>query len=290
MSHQTTNALYVYDIVLSCQHNSFETVKKAAQEWAKAWVFQKEEGDEVKDPETQKGFLHWQCRWSLIKPQRKQELVRKLRTYGLKFSEAAIRPTSSAVAGTKAQFQYAMKADTRVEGPWTDKDIEKFLNKGVRWINEHGIEPWQESILESLKEYDHRSINMLIDTRGNLGKTNFEDWLEYYEHSFALWWDDDSKRMMESAYANAGRKCFTIGIPRAVNAKEFKSFWSMCENLKDGRVIDGRYKAKRQRMERPHIWIFSNTLPSMGDMSLDRWKFWTVEDRELVPYDITGDE
>lgn len=269
--------LYLYDVTLSCQHNTFETVKKVLKEWAKQWVFQKEKGDET-------GYEHWQCRLSLIKARRLQEIIPKLRIAGLKFAEAAISIMST--NGVKlAAFDYAMKADTRIEGPWSDRDVEKVYTKGVKHLEASGLDPWMEEIVEMTKEYDHRHINVLVDTKGNIGKTVFEDWLEYHEKCFAVWFNADIQRMMEEAYANAGRPFYTINLPRSLDKRDMKKFWAFVENLKDGRVSDGRYKAKRIRMERPHVWIFTNSMPDLHGQSLDRWRFWQVEDRELVTYD-----
>lgn len=263
------HAISVFDLTLNIQTNTFETVKGVLEEWCKHWVFQKEKGEVT-------GYVHWQIRFSLKKKRRIQEIAPRLAIAGLKFHDTALTPTST--AGLKTGFSYVTKADTRLEGPWKDTDVEKVLTKCVAYLDKNGLDPWMQEIKDIWSEWDRRHIDVFVDTKGNSGKTTFEDWAEYHEHAFSLWYDPNIQRMMESAHANAGRPVYTIGLPRALNKKEMNDFWNFVERLKDGRTQDGRYSAKRKRMERPNVWIFTNELPDLGEMSPDRWRFWQIDD------------
>lgn len=281
----SVNPIALLDITLSCEKNSFQAVRTFLEGYFKQWIFQKERGDN--------GYEHWQIRGSAIHKRRIQEHSYKWRTrHGLKpgdvgivFSDEAISPTCNSVVGDKGRktFSYVLKEDTRIEGPWRDTDEVKVCTKSVEFLQKKGLDPWQNEILESLKNYDHRSINVLVDKRGNIGKTTFEDWLTFHGHACDLWFGP-RKDMMEEAYAMRGKSAYTINLPRALNKKEMHEFWEFIEQLKDGRVRDARYKAKRMRMERPVIWIFTNDRPLLETQSMDRWKFWEVDgDNNLVP-------
>ena len=276
-----TNQLYLWDATISCRDTPKGDVFSFMRAEASRWTFQKEKGKAD-------GYEHWQTRFSLNKKSRRKGVVIMMRSHGIKIAEDAVTPTTNAVAENKlATFSYVMKEDTRIDGPWTDKMDRKQKTAGVRWLDDdRNFKPWMNTVLESMKTYDHRAVNVLIDKTGNLGKTNFEDWCEFYDHSFAIWWDDKIEYMMNEAYANPGQKTYTIGLPRALDKKDMKQFWTLCERLKDGRLSDGRYKAKRVRVERPHIWIYTNWCPEFSQLSVDRWKFWCVDDDDcLVEYD-----
>lgn len=275
-----TTQIYLYDFTLSADTNTQGDITEFCRKNCSRWVFQKEQSVGAHN------YLHYQCRVSLTKKVRKNQMVILMRAANLKFAADAVSPTSKACADdAHAKFSYVTKEDTRVDGPWTDQKDRKWKNAGVRYIDSMGRDPWMDTIMEMLKVYDHRHINVLIDKKGNLGKTNFEDWLEFYDHAFALWYKLPMSYMMYEAYANPNHKCYTIGLARAIDKKDMKEFWTFIENLKDGRLSDDRYKAKRVRCERPHIWIFSNWVPEFYQQSHDRWRLWTVEDQELVPYE-----
>lgn len=272
------------DITLSCERNTYANVRKFLDGWCKQWIFQKEKSDS--------GYEHWQLRVSTTKKRRIAEHIYKWRgggdggsgAAGIVFAEQAVTPTSNSVFGGAARkvFQYVLKEDTRTEGPWSDRDEVKVSTKSVVWIKEHGLLPWQNSIIDSCKTYNHREINVLVDKGGNLGKTAFEDYLSFEDIACDIWFGP-VKDMTEEAYEMRGKSAYTINLPRALNKKEMNDFWCFVEHLKDGRVREPRYKSKRLRFERPVIWIFTNDRPCLKTQSMDRWRFWTVnKDKELV--------
>lgn len=271
------NAISLLDFTLSCESNTYANVRAFCDAWCKQWVFQKEKSDT--------GYEHWQLRFSAIKKRRIKDHIYNWRTKkcGLVFSEKALTPTSNSVfeGAERKVFKYVLKEDTRVEGPWSDKDEVKILTKSVQWIKDHGLDPWMREVVEISKTYDHRHINVMVDKVGNSGKTTFEDWFAFEDHGFDIWFGP-IKDMEEEVAANCGRTCYTINLPRALNKKEMSDFWQFVERLKDGRMRDARYKSKRRKMERPVIWIFTNDKPDLRGQSADRWKFYEIENEELV--------
>lgn len=102
--------LYTFDMTIwHDQCSDRGQLLKFLREHCKKWAYQLEQnGDD--------GKLHWQCRVSLIKKKRKSEFLAVL-----PFPHSSVSPSSSSVHEGQ-NFNYTMKADTRVEGPWTDKD------------------------------------------------------------------------------------------------------------------------------------------------------------------------
>lgn len=80
------------------------------REWCKHYVFQEERGDS--------GYEHWQGRVRLIKARRWNEIKGKFCPGG------NVTPTVDKQFQEKT-FTYVMKADTRVAGPWDDRDYEE---------------------------------------------------------------------------------------------------------------------------------------------------------------------
>lgn len=66
-------------------------------------------------------------------------------------------------------------------------------------------------------------------------------------------------------------------------------FYAGLECLKNGYMYDKRYSFKRRRIDRPQIWVFTNTLPAWELMSMDRWQVYEMTaDFRLEEYDVFG--
>jgi hypothetical protein len=74
-------------------------------------------------------------------------------------------------------------------------------------------------------------------------------------------------------------------MPRGMKGSKLHDFYSGIEMLKNGLIVEKRYAAKKARMNRPKIWIFTNTQPDLTLLSKDRWKLWTIDKNlSLVEY------
>ena len=85
-------------------------VAKALNGWCKKYVFQKEQGDT--------GYVHWQCRVSLIKKRRMAEVL----TIIVPKIGGHWSPTNNKVHAA-GSFNYVMKEDTKIDGPWTEQSF-----------------------------------------------------------------------------------------------------------------------------------------------------------------------
>lgn len=269
----TKHALADYELTLPYDSNlNRDPLLKIFKEYFKKWCFQKEKTD--------KGYVHWQCNGSLIKKRRLQEILPILTEAGLEFGRM------SPLHDTKSM--YCMKADTRIEGPWSDKDPEPpMLTTQIEAINDDTLYPWQKSIKESIIDYDDRTINVLYCEEGGSGKSGFSEWMEYHN----LWFEIPMMRLMEDIMQCVmcfdRKNAYCVDMPRAMKKDKLFDFYSGMECLKNGHVYDKRYKFKKRRMTRPHIWIMCNQLPDQSMLTRNRWKVWMIDGaRELAPYGV----
>lgn len=159
--------------------NHYDNESKNNQEFEnnQEYEYDSDESYEDQNLETNPGYLHIQARISTIKKTRLKQLVNDLWNANNIFCRAHIRPTSNP-AYLKGNSFYCLKAQTRVSGPYTDKD-EPEIKKPyqVKIIEESGLYPWQQYIKDKLlynyaNGNDCRKILYIILKTGAEGKTS----------------------------------------------------------------------------------------------------------------------
>lgn len=257
-----------------------ELLKVQLKQVAKKWVFQEEKGDG--------GYEHYQGRISLFKKRRKTEVMSLMRSIDMVVPNY-LAPTVAA-NHTKEAF-YAMKADTRVAGPWSDADVVK--RRVPEWeAPAGGWYPWQQKVIDSREVRCTRTINLVIDPVGNNGKSHLTMWLLMEDKACILPLLMDHKELSEAACDdlmstdNFDPRLVIMDLPRPVNKKALCGVFTAIEGIKNGLVCDRRYHFRRYMFRPPQMWVFSNRLPNMAYASGDRWKIWTIVDRDLVPANI----
>ncbi|AJP36376.1 replication-associated protein [Avon-Heathcote Estuary associated circular virus 8] len=239
---------------------------------AKKWVFQLERGDE--------GYEHYQGRMSLIKGRRKGEkhILLKL------FKETPpnyLEPTSKTEA-TKGDALYVIKEDTRLKGPWTDKDEVKVETTQLKIFKSLELRPYQRKLEEFARTFDMRKIDIIYDPIGDLGKSLFSEWMEYE----GLAEEIPPYRLMDDIFQWVATRpikpCYIVDMPRGMKKDKLGDFYSGLEVIKNGVAYDKRYNATKIRFNRPRVFVFTNTLPEFSLMSKDRWNVWEVQE----DYDI----
>lgn len=260
------NKLYVYEIRSNCDL-SIEEYKNLLKKWAKKWVFQKEQSDS--------GYIHYQGRISLIKARRESEIKNVLRRAGHLDYFQYIKPTTT--EEHKKEAFYATKEDTRIEGPFSNEDQERYIPRQIREIT--SLRPFQSSIIERANEWDTRSINVIYCEHGNMGKSILVGYLRAYGIGRALPPVNDYKDLLRMVCDLPTSNCYLFDMPRSLNKDRLYQFFSAVETIKDGYAYDDRYQFKEKVFDCPNIWIFTNTLPDFNMLSLDRWKLWTIDEK-----------
>lgn len=240
------------------------------KKWGKAWTFQKEKGDT--------GYEHYQGLISL-KVRRTVSAAKKI------IAETSVLPqyfepiaNSNIKAGTEAF--YASKPDTRIDGPWTDKDQPLYVPRHVREMEI--LFPWQKTIVDSAKIYDGRAIDCIVDAPGNKGKSCLASYIRVYKIGMGIPFINDHKDLMRMFMDMPKMPLYILDMPRAIAKDRLNQLWAAIETVKSGYAYDDRYHWRHEDFDRPRIWVFTNEPPDTRCLSEDMWRFWRItEDGNL---------
>lgn len=253
------SAITTWDFTLSKEYSNFEEIKKILVTKSRAWCFQLESGEET-------GYEHFQGRFILKE---------RLRLTGVKKfwpKETHLSPTSNE---NRNNMFYVQKENTRIDGPWSDEDIEipKWLQVAPDWY------PYQRSILRKIKdEANTRVVNVLVDTEGNNGKSFLSLYLAVRKLARRLPMLNDARDMSRMILDSPKSNCYFIDLPRATDKKFMHNFIAAMEELKNGYAFDDRYSFREEFFNPPHIWIFTNAEIDPSLLSKGRWKLWYLDD------------
>lgn len=244
------------------QTETREDLTKNLRKECKQWCFQLE-----KAPTT--GALHFQGRFSL-KVKKRLTGVTKL------FPNCHLSVTSTA---NRDNTFYVMKEDTRVEGPWSDKDEVIYVPRDIRAIT--NLLPWQEELLYIIKIYEPRKINIIYDPDGNSGKTTFTRYCMVNGFGQILPFCNDFKDIMRMVMDMPESKCYFMDMPRAIKKEKLYQLYSGIETVKNGYAYDDRYHFKQKLFDPPNIVVFTNVMPELDLLSQDRWVIWKITNQRL---------
>lgn len=259
------NACCVYDFTIFKIIGEQE-LREILKKHCKKYCFQLEKGEKT-------GKEHYQGRLSLKEKARMSKVISMFD--GLK---AHISITSKE---NRDNNFYVCKEETRVKGPFTDEN-EVYIPRDVREMTE--LRPWQNSMKEHLEDYNCRKIDIIIDTKGNTGKTRFTRWMVIYGQAKILPFCNDFKDIMRMGYDVGPQKIYIIDMPRAISKDKLFQFYGAIEALKSGYVYDDRYIFKDRLFDPPRVVVFCNKEPDLTLLTRDMWKLWTIKDLKLVKY------
>nr|WAE42359.1 MAG: replication associated protein [Cressdnaviricota sp.] len=249
------NQVYVYDFTIQNNGNfTLDEIKRKLNIWAKKWCFQLEKA----------GSEHYQGRMSLKEKMFINQVIQRMEV-NWHFS-----PTS--ITNKDNEF-YVMKVDTRIAGPWTDRDIE--VPRQLKEIEK--LRPWQQTIANDGVNWLPRKINVVYDKMGNSGKSILKMHVMCNKLGHAVIFQENYKDLMRQVMAKEARRLYIVDIPRALYGKNEDAIYGAIESIKDGHVYDDRYTWQEKVFDSPNIWVFTNTLPSAKWLSNDRWIYWQIE-------------
>lgn len=269
------SACCVWDFTLGEDFANFDDIKAWLNNETKKWCFQLEEGIG--------GYRHYQGRFSLKVKERLTTLKKRMNIEKIHLSQTSNE--------NRDNMFYVMKEDTRIEGPWSNKDKELYIPRQYRGLI-NSLYPYQQQIWDSYEDFDKRHINVVVDTIGNIGKSVIASLIELYGRGFDLPCVNDGKELIQATCdilmgtENHAPGIFTMDLPRAMKQKQLRGIYTALEQIKKGKVSDLRYHYKQWWFDSPQIWVFTNCIPKLKYMSLDRWIIWCVnEDFELVKFE-----
>lgn len=276
-----SSQIQVWDFRANADYYDKDTLMKFLHKLAKKFVFQLERGDG--------GYLHWQGRMSLWKVKRKPELMKLMQGMEMNVPNY-LAPTTG--EEHKKQAFYCLKEDTRMEGPFSDKDVAAYIPIQYRNLT---LYPYQQAIVDSRETFDFRVVDCVIDRSGNVGKSTVASVADLMHGCIDLPPVNDGEKVIQSLCdILISKDCRKPGIvffdmPRAASKEKLGGLYTAIEQIKKGKVWDTRNSYKEWWFDSPRVWVFTNEWPRMEYLSGDRWRFWQIVDRELVPLRPPGD-
>lgn len=282
MPSKQTSAIFVWDFTLNrkdCETDEqlisyLGGVKELLNEHCKSWTFQLEKGSET-------GRLHFQGRVSFKTKTRNPWC--ELNGYSFRWS-----PTCDT---NKDSTFYVMKDETRIDGPWTDKDPSQYISSQYR-NKLDTLRPFQKTIWDMCQKFDERKINYVYCAEGNKGKSIIAHLCRLHLGGLVMPPINDGDRLMYTAHnmmvaKNKTRKSIPVffDLPRAMNKERLYGLYSAIEVIKSGYLFDTRNHYKDYDVDSPNVWVFSNDEPDLSCLSKDRWVLWTItEDYQLANF------
>lgn len=280
----TENAVAMYDFRMNQEYATQPEIVAQLRKIAKRWVFQLEKGETT-------GYMHWQGRMSLRDRHRLGELKKMFNMIPL---PNYLQPTS-APTQLKGDFFYVMKEETRVEGPWDERNtVEKYIPRQYRGLMDK-LYPYQKQIYECAKDFDSRTINLIYCEKGNQGKSTIAALCELFGKGEDLPPVNDAEKLVQTMCDICIAKNIRdpspvfFDLPRALDKSRLYGMYSAIEQIKKGKLYDTRYRYQDYWIDSPQIWVFTNIRPDLDLLSRDRWKIWTIDtDKNLVSYGWQG--
>lgn len=258
------NALFVYDFTLpECERNKVLSLLKVH---CKKWCFQLEEGES--------GYRHYQGRFSLGTKRRMGDCIKLWHAHDL--NEVHLSITSDT---NKENAFYVMKPECRLEGPWSDTNEEIIIPKQIAGLT---LYDWQQQIVDDAKVWDTRHINVIIEEVGNVGKSILNTYVGVHKIGTSIPPMNEYKDLMRTVMDRPTSKLYLVDIPRALDKKKQAGLFAALEEIKSGHAWDDRYKYQEKWFDCPNIWVFTNHMPDISLLSVDRWILWEIVDKKLI--------
>lgn len=132
---------------------------------------------------------------------------------------------------------------------------------------------WQSLLLETIDAApDDRTINFVVDEKGNAGKSTFAFYLEQNRSNVQVM--KCAKRDDMAFDLDESSKIFIIDVSRAMS--KFLNY-QFLEDVKDGHVFSPKYESYTKRFPRPHVVVMMNEMPDTTILSEDRYVFYPVD-------------
>jgi hypothetical protein len=245
-----------------------ETAKLFFTEYCDKWIFQKEDTEDN---------LHYQGTGHLKERTRAKGLAKRVNT---EFFGINIQPAST--NGIKALQKYCMKDETRVAGPWADREI--YMGEDLPTK----LWPWQERLKQMIYEKpDNRTIHWVVDKEGNHGKSDFCKLMAFKHDCLTLEYGNagDLKNLI---FKYPNKKAYLFDLTRCKPSLfSSEDIYSVMESCKNGYILNTKYETGMLFMKRPHVIVFANVAPNTEKLTEDRWKIQRFMGKESLARLVT---
>ena len=145
-------------------------------------------------------------------------------------------------------------------------------------IDKSKLYKWQLLILDIIdKPIDNRCIYWFFDNNGKTGKSTFSKYLVINHNAIILSGKSNDMKncILEYFKTNSTHpKLIIINLPRSFN-DDYLSYPGI-EDIKDMLFYSGKYEGGMICGNSPNIFIFSNKLPDINQLSKDRWNIYDI--------------
>ena len=270
--------IHVFDLTIKKDQVPRTILHEYLVECGKHYVYQLEKSES--------GYVHWQVRLSLKSKTRAGTFVKQCNAvFGSGFGD--VSPTSNGEAAkmiAHGRAFYTMKAETRIEGPWSDKDKKpRYVQKRFKNAT---LKDWQLLLKARIDGQIHtandRHIILVVDKSGNNGKSWFKGYM--YSHYGAVVLPSSLPSVNDAIQLLCSNKDIGEGwhgtvlmdVPRATSQKHWWTLAAGLETIKQGFLYDTRYTYTEKVIEPPALVVFCNTEPPEGCMSEDVFKRFII--------------
>lgn len=150
---------------------------------------------------------------------------------------------------------------------------------------------WFKKVLElDMTKPDRRAVYWFWDEKGGAGKTMLaaymEDNLDDRWASLSNLGSDGDAPQLIAELLEDNWKSHGIILDLCRTTSRDPMIYEVINHLKDGRMIDLKHEHGRIRFGSPHVVVFSNILPDLSALSMDRWRIYKIENDDAYPLDI----
>lgn len=135
-------------------------------------------------------------------------------------------------------------------------------------LPDHELRDWQQQLAERLDaEPDDRTIEFIVDTSGNNGKTWFAHWYASKNERVQVL---QPGKVADMAYAlDSDIRVLFIDAPRSKQGEYVQ--YDFLENTKNGYVFSTKYESRVKTLGQCHVVVMMNEMPDMSKLSEDRF-------------------
>lgn len=167
-----------------------------------------------------------------------------------------------------------------------DKKCKQDLKEAFQ---ESKLQPWQDELTKQLETVpDSRSVFWIMDEKGGQGKSWLCDYLIATHDAI----DFPVGKVVDMAYLWANSKPSSICIfdvtrtlQKEASYDPLHGMFCFIERLKRGCVHSTKYMPRTIFRKPPHVVIMSNFQPPVKNLSLDRWKIFSLQNGKMNSMD-----
>lgn len=156
------------------------------------------------------------------------------------------------------------------------------------------MKEWQKECVKWIEEPENRRrVYWIYDEVGGAGKSQFCEWAYFNKGALVIkgvgGYKDGPTIIKNAIDKGWDQKILLIDLPRGSERSD--GIYSLIEQVKDGFITALKYESESITLDaKPHVIVFSNWVPHVNQLSIDRWRIYelcedliTLRDpRELV--------